>query len=378
MLGFAVAANALRCGAQENLEPAVVRDLDVSVLLETRMSLRRGEHYLTSRQLPDGSWGRNPIVTSLAAVAVANGPGPTDRQRDACVDRACDYIVSQTQADGGVWNERTRQYPTYSTAISLLALVRSHREQDAEVVDGGRRYLLTAQHNAPDNAATIDAQCRGGFSSNSNTRPDLTTTQWALYTLYLTDYLDRPQPHGTKNRRPAADAYDRALAFIVRCQNTKGEHKGRFRDLPVGVAAEQPSADSRTPCSDAFLTFAGLESLIYANVPLADTRVQSALRWTSRHHTVKENPGLGATGHYTYLYNAARALRAVELAGATALPVPLAGWRRDMATQLLATQQATGAWTHKHAEWAETHPELVTAYAMLTLELAVGAQLNRD
>ncbi|MFA6929481.1 MAG: hypothetical protein WCT05_04080 [Lentisphaeria bacterium] len=46
--------------------------LGESLLLEGRLALFRGENWLVSQQLSDGSWGENPIFTSQAGVILAN------------------------------------------------------------------------------------------------------------------------------------------------------------------------------------------------------------------------------------------------------------------------------------------------------------------
>ena len=56
------------------------------------------------------------------------------------------------------------------------------------------------------------------------------------------------------------------------------------------------------------MTYAGLLSLIYAEVDRNDPRVQSAVDWIKQHWTLDENPRMGAQGLYYYYHTMSKAL----------------------------------------------------------------------
>ena len=43
-------------------------------------------------------------------------------------------------------------------------------------------------------------------------------------------------------------------------------------------------------------------------------------------------------------------------------------WRKELANTIISSQQEDGSWINANARWWENEPELVTAYAVLTLE----------
>jgi squalene-hopene/tetraprenyl-beta-curcumene cyclase len=52
-------------------------------------------------------------------------------------------------------------------------------------------------------------------------------------------------------------------------------------------------------------------------------------------------------------------------------------WRTELIKQILSQQKGNGSWTNdKSGRWMESIPELVTAYALLALESAMGPELN--
>jgi squalene-hopene/tetraprenyl-beta-curcumene cyclase len=44
-------------------------------------------------------------------------------------------------------------------------------------------------------------------------------------------------------------------------------------------------------------------------------------------------------------------------------------WRKEVAMRLINLQQKDGSWQNENGRWWERDPSLVTAYAVLTLEM---------
>jgi squalene-hopene/tetraprenyl-beta-curcumene cyclase len=125
------------------------------------------------------------------------------------------------------------------------------------------------------------------------------------------------------------------------------------------------------------MTYAGLLSLLYADVDRNDSRVKSAFDWSVRHWSLNENPGMGAEGLY-YFYNVlAKSLSAF---GREDLPTQTAGkvfWREQLVKRLVGLQKtdaATGCgyWVNDNNRFWESNPLLVTAYSTLALQVAMG------
>ena len=124
------------------------------------------------------------------------------------------------------------------------------------------------------------------------------------------------------------------------------------------------------------MTYAGMLSLIYANVDRDDPRVRTAFDWATRHWTLEENPGMGAEGHYYFFNILAKTLAAY---GRSTFPVPEQpqplAWKTALAEKLTALQKpglepGQGYWVNDAGRWQEADPVLVTAYAILALQYA--------
>ena len=140
-------------------------------------------------------------------------------------------------------------------------------------------------------------------------------------------------------------------------------------DSKAGAREDNPEALR----SYGSMTYAGLKSMIYADLDKDDYRVKAALDWASKNYDLSENPGLGPQGHYYYLQTLSKALNAYEedvfvLADGTEL-----NWREDLLLKMLELQQPDGSWyNEKHGRWMESIPELVTSYALITMEVALS------
>ena len=120
------------------------------------------------------------------------------------------------------------------------------------------------------------------------------------------------------------------------------------------------------------MTYAGLKSMIYAQVPKDDVRVKAAIEWIGRHFTFAENPGMGDAGLYYYLHTCAKALAAVGKETLVDAHGRSHDWRSELIRQLLSTQRADGHWLNANGRWWESVPELTTSYSVLALQIAMG------
>jgi squalene-hopene/tetraprenyl-beta-curcumene cyclase len=117
------------------------------------------------------------------------------------------------------------------------------------------------------------------------------------------------------------------------------------------------------------ISYAGLLSYIYANMNKDDPRVVAVFDWLRENYTLKENPGMGPQGLYYYLHTMAKALTlygvdSLELKGGAKI-----NWRKELAMRLINLQQNDGSWVNDNGRWWERDPNLVTAYAIISLEM---------
>ena len=340
-----------------------------------------GATFLAGRQQPDGSWLAHPAITSLACTALMNCADAEREDLVASVDRGLDYVKRHARTDGAIWNRDTEQYPNYSTAISLTALILKNREQDRDIIRRARNFLLNTQSSD----VSEDDPSYGGIGYGKKLRPDLSNTQWALEALYLTDHLDREPFNTDAAKAEKADlAWARAREFLSRCQNlaetndqawvvSDPDNRGGFVYMPgeskAGAVEQDEGLGLRSYGS---MTYAGLKSMIYAQIDRDDVRVKAAVGWIQRHFTFAENPGLGAAGYYYYLHTCAKALAAYGRDTISDIEGNQHDWRQELVQQLRRLQKPEGYWVNTNGRWWETVPELTTAYAVLALEVAVA------
>lgn len=391
--------------AAEKAAPAAKSQLSESLTLEVRASLTKGVEFLLGKQLPDGSWLQHPAVTALACAAIFESPmGKGDKAR-AAVNKGLDFVVKSAKPDGSIWNTEAEDYPNYSTSISLIALALVNRPQDAKVIRAARDFILDSQfrEEVSEDAKTRDALAPtgkpvpatkqvaksdpnyGGVGYGKAKRPDLSNTQWALEALALTDHLDREPLNSDPAKAKKADlAWDRAIQFLSRCQNLKETNdqpgvatdpgnRGGFVYMPGESKAGEDEVDGQKALrSYGSMTYAGLKSMIYAKMKKDDPRVLAAVDWIKRNYTFDENPGLGAAGLYYYLHTSSKALAVLGTDTLTDKDGKKHLWREELATSIIQRQRASGAWFNENGRWWENQPDLVTAYVLLSLEIASG------
>jgi squalene-hopene/tetraprenyl-beta-curcumene cyclase len=117
------------------------------------------------------------------------------------------------------------------------------------------------------------------------------------------------------------------------------------------------------------MTYAGLLSMIYADLQKDDPRVTAAYEWAQRNYTRDENPVVGQQGLYYYYHTMAKALAIVGEDHLTAADGSQVDWRRDMTIKMVELQKGDGYWVNDSGRWWEYDPILVTAYALITMHI---------
>jgi len=364
---------------------------------KAQASIDKGVAFLLSRQGDDGSWLHDPAMTALACTALHQSRSQAHAEAvKAAVAKGRLLILQAVQQDGS-FRDREGKYINYTTAVCLSALAVINHPDDQPILRRARRFILDSQldEDNPDRPTAKGTAYYGGigYGSAGPDRPDLSNTQLALEALALTDHLDSEAAGGKpEDAAKSKLAWENALAFLKACQNVPADAG------PAWVVSDQPdpSADGgfiykpgESKASDKLagdddgeketlrsygsMTYAGLKSMIYAKLGKDDMRVKAAAEWARRNYRLDENPGMGPEGHFYYLLTFAKAHAAL---GAETVKTPDGkehNWRQDLVDVLVALQKPDGHWLNeKHGRWMEGLPELVTSYALATLEVAVG------
>lgn len=359
--------------------------LPTTITLEAKSSMNRGVSFLLNKQMPNGSWNFHPAMTSLCALAIANSPEGEREDIKTAVKKAAVYIRQHVQKDGSIWNKDSKEYPNYSTAVSLITLAYINDSKDKEIIKNAREFLINSQFTdvSEDNASY------GGIGYGKNLRPDLSNTQLALEALYLTEDTEEMDK---ETRDKTNKMWERAQIFLTRCQNLEEtndrgwvasdpENDGSFIYLPEkeeSKAGEMTTqGGKKTLRGYGSMTYAGLKSMIYAKMDKNDVRVKAAFDWAMRNYTLDENPGMEQQGLYYYIHTFAKAMTAMDADIVKDSKGKERNWRVDLITKLLKAQRGNGSWYNDEGRWWESVPELVTAYSLLSMQQAVGTNIEK-
>ena len=359
------------CSADDESEP--VRPLSVSLRHESQAALSRALDWYLTVQEDDGSWRSDPAITALALHAISVEPGHPDESRfREAVDDGFDYLENFVREDGGIYGD---QYRNYTTAVALLAFTSSGDPGYAGIIERARRFLIHFQCDESDGIYPDDP-CYGGIGYGGDERPDLSNTQFALEAIEAAeefreryaDLIDAeselgPELGGTVGR----EHWDKALVFLARCQNAAGINEMDYRTSDDGgFMYETGTYNEDRSHSYGSMTYAGVKSLLYADVDAGDERVVRAVEWIGDHYTVDENPGFGVVSLYYYYYTFAKCLGVLG----DACPPEARNWRGDVTARLLELQHGDGYWVNENGRYQEHIPELATAYAVTALKRA--------
>jgi squalene-hopene/tetraprenyl-beta-curcumene cyclase len=329
--------------------------------------LRKALAYLRLHgQAEDGSFSKQigPGVTGV----VLTGALQTGRvsPREPWVARGLKYLESFIKEDGGIYETR---HDCYTTSVALMAFHAANRDgRYDKVIKDAQRYLKKIQWDEGD---SIDQENSfyGGIGYDSQKRPDLSNTQFAIEALMST---------GTGSDDPAIQ---RALVFLSRSQNLRSEQntapftaeiadedRGGFIYSPAGKpeskAGTTPAGGLRSYGS---MTYAGLKSMLYAAVDKNDPRVAAAVHWLRRNWTVSENPGMGQVGLYYYYHTMAKTLATLGEDPFEDSDGKGHAWRLELFQELKRRQNEDGSWVNPADRWYEGDPNLVTGYVLMAL-----------
>ncbi len=425
--------SAMLCGAENILQTPV--PVPETLIRESLASLERAGEFLEKKQTADGEWGGDPAITALCAMALLeSGDAIPAAKKNKMIAKARQHILKFVQKDGSIYPaDRRRAYPVYSTAIILTFLADLRNKEDETIMRNARKYLIGLQIDEDNKDVPVDKDDPryGGFGygpgKQGASHVDLSNSQWVAEALYASEYLVKESNGGTAEEAKEADlAWDKLAVFITKMQHLPDTNDSKWvvsdpndpsyggfiyaqpktgkemRGGPggpggkgrggkggpasygrngsdIGPGQKGNPVDVRTGQGESLrsygsMTYAGLKSMIYAKVKKDDPRVVAALSWAAKHYTLDENPGRGTSGHYYYLQTFAKAHSAL---GADSVKTPdgvIHNWRLDVIRKLITVQKGDGSWVNTDGRYQESMPELVTAYSMLTMELALGKE----
>ena len=347
-----------------------INSISQSLQNEANAAIDRAEKWLLQNQQPEGNWSSPefPAMTAFPIWALAMD-GEMDK---AAQEKAVSFILKSARPNGAIFTTPSEQrkgggLPNYNTAISIVALHMLGDEKLNPIILKGRKFLAGGQHGGKD-------EYKGGFGYDSTTgRPytDLSNTYIAAEALKLTEQIEDLRSSITTEK---ASINNKALAdYVFSLQQDDGGV--RYHPNKSMASSDEENA-ARQFRSYGSMTYAGLLTLIYADVDRKDPRIRSAYDWTTKHWSLEENPGLGGEGLF-YFYNVlSKAMSAMNKDIIIMEDGSNINWRSELIKKLInlqtITADGTGHWTNPASRWFEADPVLVTSYSLIALKNAMN------
>ena len=321
-------------------------------------------------------------LTAMAVAALATLPEPRPEPIQGSIDKGLAWLATLQRGDGSIHDGKLANY---ITSAAILAFVRSGEPEYEDTIAAASRFLQGLQLDQDEGYSEGDVYY-GGIGYGSTERPDLSNLQMALEAL------------ARSGLEQGAPTYAKALKFLERTQNRSESNDVRIVQGEIvissgddGGAAYRPGdskagfielADgTQIPRSYGSMTYALLKCFVFAGVPRDDPRMQAAWEWCSRNYTLDVNPGFehlsdpsaAYQGLFYYFNTMARALDAygedvvVDAAGQEH------AWRNELCGRIMSMQsKIDGSWLNRNSpRWYEGNPLLASAYALLTLDVAM-------
>lgn len=357
----------------------------LSLKNELNRTYKMGYAFLEKKQNPDGSWSQPgfPALTGLVTYAFLTSPRYiAAKEKPEFIKKALGFIISNAHENGAIYKEGL---PNYNTSICILALVAANDIQYHPYILKARRYIAGLQLDQGEKGVP-DQPYDGGIGYGTKDHSDMSNTYMALEALKASEFLESDDHLAAyldlKGLQTNTLNWDAALKFIQRCQNLPGyndqtwssaddNNKGGFIYYPgASKAGEEVLEDgSKALRSYGSMTYAGLLSYIFADLKKDDPRVQAAYGWLKKNYSLTENPGVGQQGLYYYYHTMAKALTAygddyLALENGTVID-----WRKELAIKFVESQREDGSWINESARWWENDPVLVSAYALISMNM---------
>ncbi len=368
-----IVALTMRTGLAHAADAPKIREKDVSFRHEIQRAIEKGNDYLQGAQNSNGWWSTpdHPSVTALALSAMMGEPDAR-LKNSVGVKKGYAYVLSCAQPDGSIY---VTNLQNYNTSISMMALLAAHDPKHDAVLRRARAYVVGSQVDMGEKGR-LDTPYDGGVGYGSKyPHSDMNNTLTALEALHYSKHLVQDQA-GAKDLNWAA-----AAQFLAQCQQVPSNQqdwvsqdakdRGGFVYYPGhSMAGGMTNARGQVALrSYGSISYAGLLSYIYADVKQSDPRVQAVMDWLRANYSLEENPGLGPQGYFYYLHLMTKALHAARMESFEVKDGRKVNWRREVAMRLINLQKADGSWQNENGRWWEKDSNLVTAYAVLSLEI---------
>lgn len=340
-----------------------------SLKLEIENGIKTGNAYIKSKQDAKGFWKDDtiPAYTGLAITAAMRDPNREGTPEH--IKKAYTWLLSKQKDSGAIYG---KGLATYNTSISVMALCASGEKAHHKNILAARTFLISMQQDHEGNKLMNKHHGGVGYGS-SDPHSNLSVSYMAMEAIVTANIIARDSGEGKEDELD----WESAMKFVSRCQNLEKTNDqpgiandGSFNyDAASSKAGEKELPDGRkVKRGYGSMSYAGLLSMIYAELDQDDPRVVAVKKWLNENFTLEENPGVGQQGLYYYYNVMAKALTAANIDTLTTKDGKKIDWRKALAERILSKQREDGSWVNENSRWWENQPELVTPYAVITLE----------
>ena len=349
---------------------------NLSLAKEAKHSLKMAGSYLLNKQLPNGSWKDHPAITALALYSfMISPPIVDDKKTEQAVQKGLKYIESFVQKDGGIYR---KEYRNYVTAVCLLAFIEANNLKYQLIILNAKQFLITFQLDEDENISE-DHPYYGGIGYGGDDRPDLSNTQLALEAIHAAEenesrikkIVPKTVSQVEADEKEFGLHWKKALLFLSRCQNVKAVNQMTYASDDGGFIYETGTYKKERSHSYGSMTYAGVKSLVYANINKSDVRIQKAVQWIRKNYTLEKNPGFDDTSLYYYYMTFSKCMFALGEDHIVDSKGIKHNWREDIIKKLLEIQKGDGYWVNSNGRFWENIPELTTSYAVIGLKFAL-------
>ncbi|MBN2532196.1 MAG: terpene cyclase/mutase family protein [Spirochaetales bacterium] len=350
----------------------------LSLTKEGTHTLELSYKWLVAHQFKDGSWKSHPAITSLVLYSLVEKPGPVQVDNlEKTIEKGYSYLKGFVKEDGGIYQN---EYRTYTTAVALLAFSAHGKEEYKDIISRAKDFLIRFQCDESEEYTEEDPYY-GGIGYGGDERPDLSNTHLALEAIKSAEDYEvkygKIIPEDAESIEIESKVtglhWQKALVFLARCQNLSDVNKMPYRkDDDGGFMYETGTYNDDRSHSYGSMTYAGVKSLLYANVSRDDIRITRALEWIKEHYTLDENPGFGTTSLYYYYMTFSKCLSTLGDHVIIDKTGKMHYWREDIIKKMISIQNEEGYWVNSDGRYWENIKDLATAYSIIAIKFAIN------
>ncbi|MEM8670708.1 MAG: prenyltransferase/squalene oxidase repeat-containing protein [Planctomycetota bacterium] len=349
-------------------------------------SIQRGVDWLGQQHeaSTDGGWHPptygamrgGASATSLALFVASTLPEP--HRSLPMWKKGLEFLLrGLSQRDCIACPDGTLDYPTYSTALTLIASRRLGLPIESRVRRKLVEFLIAEQLTEANRAFSSDQVDYGGwdllggsgavgFTAGSN----ISVSSFAVQALAAEEH---PKCQATIKR---------ALGWAQRCQNySPGDptKDGGFYFHPekdaLGNKAEWEDDGFKHPRSYGTPTCDGIRLMLAAGLKSTDGRVSSAIAWLKEQNDVKKVPGFEDASETLDWDEGLKYYFFMGLSQLLDLPnQPLEACRESLGEEIIDLQSSDGSWRNPSDRMREDDPHIATCFSLIALSnLVKGA-----